>query len=189
MSLTGSQTSPTCAPRSIQLFSFCGGFYRVVDQTLSLVRSQGPIACTRISPNQGVCGAAWSANKPIRVDDVDAFPGHIACSSESRSEIVVPISVDGQVVAVLDIDSHRLVISVKSTSKPSFVFRRCLAIDIRLTHQTSLNPPTHWASYIQPLSLNLRRARTSLLRPTVREETLELVAAFFLITPSTMSMR
>ena len=84
------------------------GFYRVVDQTLVLGPFQGPIACTRILPNQGVCGAAWSANKPIRVDDVDAFPGHIACSSESRSEIVVPISVDGQVVAVLDIDSHRL---------------------------------------------------------------------------------
>ena len=84
------------------------GFYRVVDQTLVLGPFQGPIACTRISAHQGVCGAAWSANKPILVDDVDAFPGHIACSSESRSELVVPISVDGQVIAVLDIDSHRL---------------------------------------------------------------------------------
>ena len=87
---------------------FWVGFYRVIDQTLVLGPFQGPIACTRISAHQGVCGTAWSANKPIRVDDVDAFPGHIACSSESRSEIVIPISIDGQVVAVLDIDSHRL---------------------------------------------------------------------------------
>ncbi|MBC7449009.1 MAG: GAF domain-containing protein [Hymenobacteraceae bacterium] len=70
---------------------------------------QGPIACTRIRHGRGVCGAAWAEARTIVVPDVEAFPGHIACSSESKSEIVVPVfSADGRVVAVLDVDSDHL---------------------------------------------------------------------------------
>ena len=68
---------------------------------------QGPIACTRIEKGRGVCGTAWEQNQTLIVPDVDAFPGHIACSSLSRSEIVVPLTnTRGEVVAVLDIDSE-----------------------------------------------------------------------------------
>jgi len=66
---------------------------------------QGPIACTRIPYNKGVCGTAWAQNKTVVVPNVHAFPGHIACSSASKSEIVVPIRRNGEVIAVLDIDS------------------------------------------------------------------------------------
>jgi L-methionine (R)-S-oxide reductase len=68
---------------------------------------QGDVACTRIGFGKGVCGAAWQRAETIIVPDVDAFPGHIACSSSSRSEIVVPIFIDGRVAAVLDVDSDR----------------------------------------------------------------------------------
>lgn len=84
------------------------GFYRVIDGQLVLGPFQGPVACSRIAYGKGVCGSAWKAGKTIVVPDVDKFPGHIACSSESRSEIVVPVWKDGNVVAVLDIDSERL---------------------------------------------------------------------------------
>lgn len=84
------------------------GFYRVVDNELILGPFQGPVACTRIKKGRGVCGAAWQEKKTIVVPDVDKFPGHIACSSLSRSEIVVPIFNDNEVVAVLDIDSEKL---------------------------------------------------------------------------------
>ncbi|MCR5695792.1 MAG: GAF domain-containing protein [Marinilabiliaceae bacterium] len=84
------------------------GFYRVVDNELVLGPFQGPLACTRIAKGRGVCGTAWNESKTIVVPDVDKFPGHIACSSESKSEIVVPIIVDGVVRAVLDIDSAQL---------------------------------------------------------------------------------
>lgn len=70
--------------------------------------SQGPIACTRIRHGKGVCGASWAQAQTILVPDVEAFPGHIACSSDSKSEIVVPIIKNGQVVAVLDVDSDQL---------------------------------------------------------------------------------
>lgn len=84
------------------------GFYRVKGEELVLGPFQGPMACTRIGRGKGVCGTAWQRGETIIVDDVDAFPGHIACSSASRSEIVVPVWHDGKVVAVIDIDSSRL---------------------------------------------------------------------------------
>lgn len=81
------------------------GFYRVVDDVLVLGPFQGPMACTRIKKGKGVCGTAWAEAKSQVVPDVHKFPGHIACSSVSNSEIVVPIFHAGEVVAVLDIDS------------------------------------------------------------------------------------
>ena len=83
------------------------GFYRVINNELILGPFQGPIACTRIGYGKGVCGTAWKEGKTIVVEDVHEFPGHIACSSTSKSEIVVPIFKDNQVVAVLDIDSEK----------------------------------------------------------------------------------
>lgn len=84
------------------------GFYRVSGEELILGPFQGPLACTRIPFGKGVCGSAWKAGKTIVVPDVDKFPGHIACSSESRSEIVVPVRKNGTITAVLDIDSKEL---------------------------------------------------------------------------------
>jgi GAF domain-containing protein len=84
------------------------GFYRVVGNELILGPFQGPLACTRIAKGRGVCGTAWQEARTIVVPDVEQFPGHIACSSASRSEIVVPIMQDGRVVGVLDIDSEHL---------------------------------------------------------------------------------
>lgn len=84
------------------------GFYRVSEGVLVLGPFQGPLACTRIRKGKGVCGTAWEQGQTVIVSDVDAFPGHIACSSSSRSEIVVPIIHEGEVVAVLDIDSKQL---------------------------------------------------------------------------------
>lgn len=84
------------------------GFYRVLDSVLVLGPFQGPLACTRIKLGKGVCGTAWQQAQTIVVPDVDQFPGHIACSSASRSEIVVPVKIKGEVVAVLDIDSAEL---------------------------------------------------------------------------------
>jgi GAF domain-containing protein len=69
---------------------------------------QGPLACTRIAYGRGVCGTAWKERRTIVVPDVEEFPGHIACSAASRSEIVVPIMQNGEVIAVLDIDSENL---------------------------------------------------------------------------------
>ena len=85
------------------------GFYLVDGEKLVLGPFQGPVACYRIRRGRGVCGTAWDRDETVIVPDVDQFPGHIACSSLSRSEIVVPIhSNDGKVVAVLDIDSKDL---------------------------------------------------------------------------------
>ena len=84
------------------------GFYIVKDGQLVLGPFQGPVACTRIPYGKGVCGTAWEQGGSIVVPDVELFPGHIACSSLSRSEIVVPIIRNGEVVAVLDIDSKEL---------------------------------------------------------------------------------
>ena len=84
------------------------GFYRVIGEELVLGPFQGPMACTRIRKGRGVCGAAWLKEETQVVPDVDKFPGHIACSSASRSEIVVPVFQDGNIVAVLDIDSAQL---------------------------------------------------------------------------------
>ena len=84
------------------------GFYRVEGDELVLGPFQGPMACTRIKKGRGVCGTAWAKAETQVVPDVDKFPGHIACSSASRSEIVVPVFQQGQIIAVLDIDSAEL---------------------------------------------------------------------------------
>ena len=85
------------------------GFYRVSNDELILGPFQGPLACSRIKYGRGVCGTAWKEGRTQLVPDVDKFPGHIACSSASRSEIVVPVKNDrGEVTAVLDIDSEHL---------------------------------------------------------------------------------
>ena len=87
---------------------FWVGFYMVKGNELVLGPFQGPVACTRIAKGKGVCGAAWEQGKTLIVPDVDAFPGHIACSSLSRSEIVIPIYHHDRVVGVLDVDSEEL---------------------------------------------------------------------------------
>jgi GAF domain-containing protein len=87
---------------------FWVGVYFVKDDELVLGPFQGPVACTRIAYGKGVCGACWKESKTIIVGNVDKFPGHIACSSESKSEIVLPIIKDDKVALVLDIDSDRL---------------------------------------------------------------------------------
>ena len=85
------------------------GFYRVAGEELILGPFQGPVACMHIPFGKGVCGTAWARNASVVVPDVEAFPGHIACSAASRSEIVVPVhGPDGSVIAVLDIDSDKL---------------------------------------------------------------------------------
>ena len=84
------------------------GFYRVEGDELLLGPFQGPVACTRIGLGRGVCGTAWEKGETQVVPDVHQFPGHIACSSASQSEIVVPLLRQGKVVAVLDIDSEHL---------------------------------------------------------------------------------
>lgn len=81
------------------------GFYLVNENQLVLGPFQGPVACTRINYNKGVCGTAWSRGETIIVPDVDTFPGHIACSSLSKSEIVVPVWDNNKIKAVLDVDS------------------------------------------------------------------------------------
>ena len=92
-----------------EAFSFWWtGFYRVIGEQLVLGPFQGPVACTRIGFGQGVCGTSWKEKKTIVVENVEQFPGHIACSSESKSEIVVPLLKNGEVIGVLDIDSERL---------------------------------------------------------------------------------
>ena len=82
------------------------GFYIVKNNELVLGPFQGPVACTRIRKGRGVCGTSWQNAETIIVPDVEAFPGHIACSSASKSEIVVPVIRNGEVVAVLDVDSE-----------------------------------------------------------------------------------
>ena len=97
-----------CAALNEYFSFFWVGFYLVKNNQLVLGPFQGPVACTRIAYGKGVCGTAWKDNKTILVPDVSEFPGHIACSSFSQSEIVIPIAHDNQVVAVLDIDSDHL---------------------------------------------------------------------------------
>ena len=82
------------------------GFYLVKKDELVLGPFQGPVACTRIQKGRGVCGKAWADAVTLIVDDVEKFPGHIACSSLSKSEIVLPIIINNEVVAVLDVDSE-----------------------------------------------------------------------------------
>jgi len=84
------------------------GFYLVKNEELVLAPFQGPVACTRIKKGRGVCGTAWVQAKTLIVPDVEKFPGHIACSSLSRSEIVIPLIRNHKVIAVLDVDSESL---------------------------------------------------------------------------------
>ena len=98
-----------CAAIHQEMGFFWTGFYRVIGDELVLGPFQGPVACMHIPYGRGVCGSAWKRKETIVVPDVEQFPGHIACSSLSRSEIVVPLlSAKGEVVAVLDIDSKEL---------------------------------------------------------------------------------
>ena len=96
----------TAAALKEQFRWFWVGFYIVRDNELVLGPFQGPVACTRIRKGRGVCGSSWEKAETLIVPDVEAFPGHIACSSLSRSEIVVPIIRNKEVVAVLDVDSE-----------------------------------------------------------------------------------
>lgn len=84
------------------------GFYLVEQDELVLGPFQGPVACTRIKKGRGVCGYCWEKELTVLVDDVEKFPGHIACSSLSKSEIVVPLFKEGKFIGVLDVDSHEL---------------------------------------------------------------------------------
>lgn len=97
-----------CAALKSAFDFFWVGFYLVKEDELVLGPFQGPIACTRIQLGKGVCGTSWEKNETLLIEDVDAFPGHIACSSDSKSEIVVPIHKNNCVVAVLDVDSDQL---------------------------------------------------------------------------------
>ncbi|MFD2146855.1 GAF domain-containing protein [Mucilaginibacter antarcticus] len=97
-----------CAALKEQFNWLWVGFYVVKNGELVLGPFQGPVACTRIAKGKGVCGGAWERGKTLVVPDVDAFPGHIACSSASRSEIVLPLFNNNEVVAVLDVDSEHL---------------------------------------------------------------------------------
>ncbi len=97
-----------CAALKYAFDFFWVGFYLVKDNQLVLAPFQGPVACTRIHLGKGVCGTAWKNNEVIIVDDVDTFPGHIACSSLSKSEIVLPIyNSKKEIIGVLDIDSDK----------------------------------------------------------------------------------
>ncbi len=87
---------------------FWVGFYLVKDDELVLGPFQGPIACTRIRKGKGVCGASWEKAETLLVPNVDEFPGHIACSSDSKSEIVLPAKKDEEVALILDVDSDQL---------------------------------------------------------------------------------
>lgn len=97
-----------CAALKEAFGFFWVGFYLIKEEQLVLGPFQGPIACTRIHFGKGVCGSAWEQGKTLVVPDVDAFPGHIACSSLSKSEIVVPLIQNNVVIGVLDVDSDRL---------------------------------------------------------------------------------
>jgi GAF domain-containing protein len=87
---------------------FWVGFYLVKGDELVLGPFQGPVACTRIKKGKGVCGASWEQAETLVVPDVDAFPGHIACASASRSEIVLPVFSNNEIIGVLDVDSEYL---------------------------------------------------------------------------------
>jgi GAF domain-containing protein len=97
-----------CAALKEQFNFFWVGFYMVKNNELVLGPFQGPVACTRIQRGKGVCGSSWDQSRTLIVPDVDAFPGHIACSSASKSEIVIPIIRKGSVIGVLDVDSAEL---------------------------------------------------------------------------------
>lgn len=97
-----------CAALKEQFGWFWVGFYLVKDDELVLGPFQGPVACTRIKKGKGVCGASWQQEKVMLVPNVDEFPGHIACASASKSEIVLPLYKAGEIIGVLDVDSEYL---------------------------------------------------------------------------------
>jgi len=97
-----------CAALKEQFGWFWVGFYLVKSDELVLGPFQGPVACTRIRKGKGVCGSSWAEAKTLIVPDVDLFPGHIACATASKSEIVLPLIKDGVVIGVLDVDSEHL---------------------------------------------------------------------------------
>jgi GAF domain-containing protein len=97
-----------CAALKEQFKWFWVGFYLVKDNELVLAPFQGPVACTRIAKGKGVCGSAWQQAETLIVPDVEEFPGHIACSSLSRSEIVIPLFHNNEIAGVLDVDSSEL---------------------------------------------------------------------------------
>lgn len=97
-----------CAALKEQFNWWWVGFYWIHEDELVLGPFQGPVACTRIKKGRGVCGGAWAQGKTLIVDDVEKFPGHIACSSVSKSEIVVPVYQNNTIVGVLDVDSEYL---------------------------------------------------------------------------------
>lgn len=97
-----------CAALKTQFGFFWVGFYWVKNNELVLGPFQGPVACTRIQKGKGVCGQAWEQATPLIVPNVEEFPGHIACSALSKSEIVLPVMQEGQVLGVLDVDSDLL---------------------------------------------------------------------------------
>jgi L-methionine (R)-S-oxide reductase len=96
-----------CAALKYGMNFFWVGFYLVEGEQLVLGPFQGPIACTRIHKGKGVCGKAWEKSEVIIVEDVNKFPGHISCSALSKSEIVIPIYNNGDIIAVLDVDSDQ----------------------------------------------------------------------------------
>lgn len=97
-----------CAALKEQFNWFWVGFYLVKNDELVLGPFQGPVACTRIKKGKGVCGSSWQQNEVLIVPDVDEFPGHIACASASKSEIVLPVYENGNIIGVLDVDSEYL---------------------------------------------------------------------------------
>lgn len=97
-----------CAALKEQFNWFWVGFYLVKDEELVLGPFQGPVACTRIKKGKGVCGTSWQQEQTLIVPNVDEFPGHIACASASKSEIVLPLYLDGKIAGVLDVDSEYL---------------------------------------------------------------------------------
>jgi L-methionine (R)-S-oxide reductase len=97
-----------CAALKEQFNWFWVGFYLIKNDELVLGPFQGPVACTRIQRGRGVCGTSWANASTIVVPDVDAFPGHIACASASRSEIVLPVYQQDEIIGVLDVDSEHL---------------------------------------------------------------------------------
>jgi len=97
-----------CAALKEQFGWFWVGFYLVKQNELVLGPFQGPVACTRIQKGRGVCGTSWAQEKTLIVPNVEEFPGHIACSNLSKSEIVIPLTKNGEVIGVFDVDSEFL---------------------------------------------------------------------------------
>ncbi|WP_461790772.1 GAF domain-containing protein [Pedobacter sp.] len=97
-----------CAALKEQFNWFWVGFYLIKGDELVLGPFQGPVACTRIKKGKGVCGSSWEQEQTLIVPNVDEFPGHIACASASKSEIVLPLVVQGEIIGVLDVDSEHL---------------------------------------------------------------------------------